>query len=60
MFTAAAALCCCAVFIHDSLFICLFVVGRAGIAKENHDRVFNEMVQFSPNELQGGKQTSFY
>jgi hypothetical protein len=29
--------------------------GRAGIAKENHDKVFNEMVQFSPNELQGGR-----
>jgi hypothetical protein len=27
---------------------------RAGIAKENHGRVFHEMVQFSPNELQAG------
>jgi hypothetical protein len=33
----------------------LSIDGRAGIAKENHDKVFNEMVQFSPNELQGGR-----
>jgi hypothetical protein len=27
---------------------------RAGILKENQNRVFNEIVQFSPNELQAG------
>jgi hypothetical protein len=44
------------VIVHVCLTYVLFLFHdrRAGIAKENHDKVFNEMVQFSPNELQAG------